>query len=87
MLGTRDTGIRAGQAKVAKAKATQADFVLLVCRLNDAIVLRREIVKQRWNIMGMVSPGSPGMYENVVPSYGPPAMDVGWGRSAISLIS
>jgi branched-chain amino acid transport system substrate-binding protein len=27
-------------------------------------VLRREIVKQRWNIMGIISPGSPGMYEN-----------------------
>jgi branched-chain amino acid transport system substrate-binding protein len=49
---------------VAKAKATKADFLLLVCRLNDAILLRREIVKQRWNIMGMISPGSPGMYEN-----------------------
>lgn len=50
--------------EVAKAKATKADFLLLVSRLNDAIVLRREIVKQRWNIMGIVSPGSPGMYEN-----------------------
>ena len=50
--------------EVAKAKATKADFLLLVCRLNDAIVLRREIVKQRWNIMGVISPGSPGMYEN-----------------------
>jgi len=50
--------------EVAKAKATKADFLLLVCRLNDAITLRREIVKQRWNIMGMISPGSPGMYEN-----------------------
>jgi branched-chain amino acid transport system substrate-binding protein len=50
--------------EVSKAKATKADFLLLVCRLNDAIVLRREIVKQRWNIMGMISPGSPGMYEN-----------------------
>jgi len=50
--------------EVAKAKATKADFLLLVCRLNDAIVLRREIFKQRWNIMGIVSPGSPGMYEN-----------------------
>jgi branched-chain amino acid transport system substrate-binding protein len=50
--------------EVAKAKATKADFLLLVCRLNDAIVLRREIVKQRWNIMGILSPGSPGMYEN-----------------------
>src|SRR5258706_267052 len=50
--------------EVAKAKATTADFLLLVCRLNDAITLRREIVKQRWNVMGMISPGSPGMYEN-----------------------
>jgi branched-chain amino acid transport system substrate-binding protein len=50
--------------EVAKAKATKADLLLLVCRLNDAIVLRREIVKQRWNIMGVISPGSPGMYEN-----------------------
>ena len=50
--------------EVAKAKATQADFLLLVSRLNDAILLRREIVKQRWNIMGVISPGSPGIYEN-----------------------
>ena len=50
--------------EVAKAKTTKADFLLLVSRLNDAIVLRREIVKQRWNIMGVISPGSPGMYEN-----------------------
>jgi branched-chain amino acid transport system substrate-binding protein len=50
--------------EVAKAKGTRADLLLLVCRLNDAITLRREIVRQRWNIMGVVSPGSPGMYEN-----------------------
>ncbi len=50
--------------EVAKAKSTKADFLLLVSRLNDAIVLRREIFKQRWNIMGIISPGSPGMYEN-----------------------
>ncbi|HTO48622.1 MAG TPA: ABC transporter substrate-binding protein [Burkholderiales bacterium] len=49
--------------EVSKAKATKADFVLLVSRLNDAIILRREMVKQRWNPMGLVSPGSPGMYE------------------------
>src|SRR5262247_2741844 len=49
--------------EVSKAKATNADFLLLVCRLNDAIILRREMVKQRWNPMGIVSPGSPGMYE------------------------
>jgi branched-chain amino acid transport system substrate-binding protein len=49
--------------EVSKAKATNADFLLLVCRLNDAILLRREMVKQRWNPMGIISPGSPGMYE------------------------
>jgi branched-chain amino acid transport system substrate-binding protein len=59
-----DPGAKDLTVEVAKAKATKADFLLLVCRLNDAIVLRREIVKQRWNIMGVISPGSPGMYEN-----------------------
>src|SRR5438105_2220025 len=49
--------------EVSKAKAANADFLLLVCRLNDSIILRREMVKQRWNPMGIVSPGSPGMYE------------------------
>jgi len=49
--------------EVSKAKATSAELLLLVCRLNDAIVLRREMVKQRWNPMGIVSPGSPGLYE------------------------
>ena len=49
--------------EVSKAKATNAELLLLVCRLNDAIVLRREMVKQRWSPMGVVSPGSPGLYE------------------------
>src|SRR6187551_924362 len=49
--------------EVSKAKATNAELLLLVCRLNDAVVLRREMVKQRWNPMGVVSPGSPGLYE------------------------
>ena len=49
--------------EVSRAKATGADFVLLVSRLNDAVLLRREMVKQRWNPMAIISPGSPGMYE------------------------
>src|SRR5256714_5451360 len=49
--------------EVSKAKAANADFLLLVCRLNDSIILRREMVKQRWTPMGIISPGSPGMYE------------------------
>ena len=58
-----DPAARDLTVEVSKAKASNADFVLLVCRLNDAILLRREMVKQRWNPMGIVSPGSPGMYE------------------------
>src|SRR3954466_6592911 len=49
--------------EVSKAKAANADFLLLVCRLQDSIILRRGMVKQRWNPMGIISPGSPGMYE------------------------
>jgi branched-chain amino acid transport system substrate-binding protein len=49
--------------EVSKAKGANADFLLLVCRLEDAKILRREMIKQRWHPMGIVSPGSPGMYE------------------------
>jgi branched-chain amino acid transport system substrate-binding protein len=49
--------------EVSKAKASNADFLMPVCRLNDAIILRREMVKQRWRPMGVVNPGSPGIYE------------------------
>src|SRR3990170_1039405 len=49
--------------EVSKAKSTGADFLMLVSRLNDAIILRREMAKQRWQPMGILSPGSPGLYE------------------------
>jgi branched-chain amino acid transport system substrate-binding protein len=49
--------------EVAKAKATGADILMTVTRLNDAIILVREMVKQRWEPMGVISPGAPGMYE------------------------
>jgi branched-chain amino acid transport system substrate-binding protein len=49
--------------EVGRAKTTKADLLLLVCRLNDAIILRREMVKQRWTPMGIIGPGNPGMYE------------------------
>jgi branched-chain amino acid transport system substrate-binding protein len=58
-----DPAARDLSVEVAKAKASGADFVMLVCRLNDAILLVREMVKQRYNPMGVISPGSPGMYE------------------------
>lgn len=49
--------------EVARAKAAKPDFLLVVTRLNDAILLRREMVKQRFDVQGVISPGSPGMYE------------------------
>lgn len=58
-----DPAARDLSVEVAKAKATKADIVMLVCRLNDSILLVREMVKQRFNPMGIISPGSPGMYE------------------------
>src|SRR5229473_1265123 len=60
---TYDPAAKDLTVELSKAKASNADFLLLVCRLNDSIILRREMVKQRWNPMGIVSPGSPGMYE------------------------
>jgi branched-chain amino acid transport system substrate-binding protein len=49
--------------EVAKAKATGAELVMPVSRLNDAILLVQEMVKQRFEPMGVVNPGAPGMYE------------------------
>ena len=49
--------------EVAKAKATKAELVMPVSRLNDAILLVQEMVKQRYEPMGIVNPGAPGMYE------------------------
>ncbi|HTP84523.1 MAG TPA: ABC transporter substrate-binding protein [Alphaproteobacteria bacterium] len=49
--------------EVAKAKATGAEVVLAVSRLNDAILVTREMVKQRWEPWGVIAAG-PGWYEN-----------------------
>jgi branched-chain amino acid transport system substrate-binding protein len=49
--------------EVAKAKAANAELHISVCRLNDGILLVREMVKQRYEPMGVIGPGNPGMYE------------------------
>jgi branched-chain amino acid transport system substrate-binding protein len=49
--------------EVAKAKAAKADLHMVVTRLNDAILMVREMVKQKYEPMGIISPGSPGMYQ------------------------
>src|SRR5215472_6283703 len=47
--------------EVAKAKASGAEALLMVSRLNDAILITRELVKQRWSPMAVLSMG-PGWY-------------------------
>jgi branched-chain amino acid transport system substrate-binding protein len=49
--------------EVAKAKASGADALLVVSRLNDAILLTRELVKQRWTPTAVLSMG-PGWNED-----------------------
>ena len=49
--------------EVAKAKAAGADLHMVVTRLNDAILMTREMVKQKYEPMAVISPGSPGMYQ------------------------
>lgn len=49
--------------EVTQAKAANADVHLAVTRLNDGILMIREMVKQRYEPMGVISPGAPGFYE------------------------
>jgi branched-chain amino acid transport system substrate-binding protein len=49
--------------EVAKAKASNPDALLLVSRLNDAMLITRELVKQRWTPQAILSMG-PGWYED-----------------------
>lgn len=58
-----DPAARDLSVEVSKAKATNADFLMLVGLVNDSIIIRREMVKQRWHPMGLIGPGSPGLNE------------------------
>ena len=58
-----DPAARDLSVEVSKAKATNADAILLVSRLNDAMLLTRELVKQRWTPQAILSMG-PGWYED-----------------------
>ena len=58
-----DPGARDLSVEVAKAKAANADALLMVSRLNDAMLLTRELVKQRWTPQAILSMG-PGWYED-----------------------
>jgi branched-chain amino acid transport system substrate-binding protein len=58
-----DPAARDLSVEVAKAKASGAEAILSVSRLNDSILLTREMVKQRWSPMAILSMG-PGWYED-----------------------
>jgi branched-chain amino acid transport system substrate-binding protein len=60
---TYDPTARDLSVEVTKAKASGAEGLLVVSRLNDAILLTRELVKQRWSPMAILSMG-PGWYED-----------------------
>lgn len=58
-----DVHARDLSVEVAKAKAAGADLLMPITRVGDAILIIREMVKQNWSPMGIISPGSPGPYE------------------------
>jgi branched-chain amino acid transport system substrate-binding protein len=58
-----DPAARDLSVEVAKAKASGGEALLMVSRLNDAILITRELVKQRWTPKAVLSMG-PGWYED-----------------------
>jgi branched-chain amino acid transport system substrate-binding protein len=58
-----DPAARDLSVEVAKAKAAGAEALLMVSRLNDAMLITRELVKQRWTPAAILSMG-PGWYED-----------------------
>jgi len=49
--------------EVAKAKALKPDIIAPITRPASAQLLLPELAKQRVEVMGVVGPGSPGLYE------------------------
>jgi branched-chain amino acid transport system substrate-binding protein len=49
--------------EVTKIRAARPDLVLVVTRATDAIKLVRDMVRQRFEPQAIISPGSPGLYD------------------------
>jgi branched-chain amino acid transport system substrate-binding protein len=60
---TYDPAAKDLSVEVGRAKATKAELLIPVNRLNDAKLMIQEMVKQRWEPMGVMNPGAPGLYE------------------------
>ena len=48
---TYDAAAKDLSVEVAKAKASKAEMLMPICRLNDAKLIVQEMVKQRWEPM------------------------------------
>ncbi|MFH1033381.1 MAG: ABC transporter substrate-binding protein [Pseudomonadota bacterium] len=60
---TYPLGIPDLSGEAAKIKAAKPDLLFPICRPGDSMILTRELYKQRVELMGIISPGSPGWYE------------------------
>ena len=49
--------------EVAKARAAKPDIICPITRPASATLLLRELAKQRVDVLGVISPGAPGLYE------------------------
>jgi len=49
--------------EVARAKAAKPDIICPITRPASATLLLRELAKQRVDLLGVISPGAPGLYE------------------------
>jgi branched-chain amino acid transport system substrate-binding protein len=72
--------------EVTKIRALNPELVLVVTRAADAIKLVRDMVRQHFEPMGIVSPGSPGLYdEEFYQALGPfadyPIYNLPWANS------
>ncbi|HEU5274897.1 MAG TPA: ABC transporter substrate-binding protein [Xanthobacteraceae bacterium] len=71
--------------EVTKLRALNPDLVLVVTRAADAIKLVRDMVRQHFEPMGIISPGSPGLYdEEFYSALGPladyPIFNIPWAN-------
>ena len=71
------------RSKSQRPKATGAEALIAVSRLNDAILLTRELVKQRWNPMAVLSHRS-GMVRGSVSQ--DPRQAFGWSDQPGALV-
>jgi branched-chain amino acid transport system substrate-binding protein len=60
---TYDAAAKDLSIEVAKAKASKAELLMPICKLNDGKLMFQELVKQRWEPM-IINPGGPATYES-----------------------